>query len=393
VPDRCPKPARAPRAIALAAAIALACGSSGGDPADPAGPAVWEPVAEGLAEPVHAAAPPGDPRLFVVERGGRVRIVKDGAVLAEPFLELGDLVVATGGEQGLLSIAFHPRFAENGRCFVYYTGSAGDLFVAEYTVPPPTPDRADPGSGRVLLTIPHRSAANHNGGQLAFGPDGYLYAGIGDGGGAGDPEGDAQDAASLLGKLLRLDVDGAHPYAIPPTNPGLAAAEVWAYGLRNPWRFSFDRETGDLYVGDVGQNAWEEIDFQPAASTGGENYGWNLMEGDGHCYADPSCLAPGLGLVRPVAEYPTPEGCAVTGGFVYRGEAIPELRGVYLYGDFCTGAVRSLRMAGGVATEQATWTDALGGALPNLSSFGEDGAGELLAVQLGAGRVLRLVPR
>jgi glucose/arabinose dehydrogenase len=392
MPDRSPEPARSPRALALAAAVALACGSSGGDSAGgPAFPAVWELVAEGLAEPVHAAAPPGDPRLFVVERGGRVRIVKDGAVLAEPFLDLGDLVVSTGGEQGLLSIAFHPRFAENGRSFVYYTGSAGDLFVAEYAVP--TPDRADPASGRVLLSIPHRTATNHNGGQLAFGPDGYLYAGIGDGGGAGDPEGDAQDPASLLGKLLRLDVDGAPPYAIPPSNPGLAAAEVWAYGLRNPWRFSFDRETGDLYVGDVGQRGWEEVDFQPASSPGGENYGWNLMEGDGHCFADPSCLSPELGLVRPVAEYPTPQGCALTGGFVYRGEAVPELRGAYLYGDFCTGEVHSLRMVEGVATEQATWTAALGGALPGLSSFGEDGAGELLAVQLGAGRVLRLVPR
>jgi glucose/arabinose dehydrogenase len=348
----------------------------------------------GLAEPTHVAAPPGDPRLFVVEREGRVRLVRAGALLAEPFLDVTALVRADGGEQGLLSVAFHPRFAENGRFFVFYTGSGGDLLLAEYAASGTNPDRADSAGGRVLLTIPHRGAENHNGGQLAFGPDGHLYAGTGDGGGAGDPEGDAQDTSSLLGKLLRLDVDGAPPYAIPPTNPGFAAGEVWAYGLRNPWRFSFDRETGDLYVGDVGQNAWEEVDFQPASSAGGENYGWNLMEGDGHCHGGADCLAPGLELVRPVVEYPNPEeGCAVTGGFVYRGSSIPELRGTYLYGDFCTGEVRSFRIAGGVATAGSDLTAALGGPLPGLSSFGEDGAGELLAVQLGAGRVLRLAPR
>jgi glucose/arabinose dehydrogenase len=358
----------------------------------------WAPVVGGLAEPVHVAAPPGDARLFVVERAGRVRLVKDGALEAEPFLDLVDRVRSGGLEQGLLSIAFHPRHAEDGRLFVAYTGEGGDLTIAEYRVAAGSPDRADPASARVLLVVPHRGATNHNGGQLAFGPDGFLYAGTGDGGGAGDPEGDAQSTSSLLGKLLRLDVDRADeglPYGIPPTNPaGLARREIWAYGLRNPWRFSFDRATGDLYVGDVGQNAWEEVNVQPASSAGGENYGWNLMEGDGHCYGGADCLAPGLELVRPVVEHPNPaEGCSVTGGFVYRGAALPALTGTYLYGDFCSGAVRSFRLAGGVATARAELTGALGGALPGLASFGEDGAGELLAVQLGEGRVLRLEPR
>jgi len=386
------------RALAapFAAALALACGDRGPGTSLPAGElrALWEPVVTGLAQPTHAAAPPGDARLFVVEKAGRVRLWAGGALAAEPFLDIAALVRSDGAEQGLLSIAFHPGFAGNGRFFVYYTGSAGDLFIAEYAVSAATPDRAEAGSGRVLLTLPHRSAQNHNGGQLAFGPDGYLYAGIGDGGGAGDPAGHAQDTSSLLGKLLRLDVDAPPPYGIPPTNPGFTAREVWAYGLRNPWRFSFDRATGDLYLGDVGQNAWEEIDYQPASSAGGENYGWNLMEGDGHCYGGADCLAPGLGLVRPVIDYPNPaEGCSVTGGFVYRGQSIPGLQGTYLYGDFCSGAVLSFRIALGVAASRADLTAALGGPLEGLSSFGEDGAGELLAVQLGAGRVLRLVPR
>jgi glucose/arabinose dehydrogenase len=386
-------PARRVLAAAVIAALGLGCEDGGGGPPAADVPARWEPVAIGLAAPTHAASPAGDPRIFVVEREGRVRIVKDGALLPEPFLDVVPLVVS-GGEQGLLSVAFHPGFATNGRFFVYYTGSGGDLVIAEYAVPPATPDRADASSGRVLLSVPHRAATNHNGGQLAFGPDGYLYAGTGDGGGGGDPEGNAQDTSSLLGKLLRLDVDAGSPYAVPATNPGFAAPEIWAYGLRNPWRFSFDRATGDLYVGDVGQNAWEEIDFQPAASAGGENYGWNLMEGDGHCYGGADCLAPGLDLVRPVVEYPNPaQGCSVTGGFVYRGAAIPALQGAYLYGDFCSGGIRSFRIAGGVATERADLTASLGGPLEGLASFGEDGAGELLAVQLGAGRVLRLVPR
>lgn len=384
--------------VALALAAALACGD------DPAGTrlppaelaARWEPLATGLAEPVHAAAPPGDARLFVVERRGRVRVVKAGALLPQPFLDLGAEVGSAGQEEGLLSIAFHPQFTSNGRCFVYYTDVAGDLVLAEFVVPGATPDVADPASRRVLLAIPHPGQSNHNGGQLAFGLDGFLYVGVGDGGGRGDPDGSAQDTSVLLGKLLRLDVDGAPPYAIPPGNPGFAAPEVWAFGLRNPWRFSFDRATGDLYVGDVGQSDWEEIDFQPAGAAGGRNYGWNLMEGDGHCFGGADCSAPGLGLVRPIAEYPTADGCAVTGGFVYRGAAVPALAGTYLYADYCTGEVLSLRMSGGRATGQADLSAALGGALPLLSSFGEDGAGELLAVQLDSpsgGRVLKLVAR
>jgi len=387
---------RALAALPLAAALACGGGPEGTALGPVQVPGRWAPVATGLVQPVHASAPAGDPRLFVVERGGRVRIVRDGAVLAQPFLDISGLVRALGPEEGLLSIAFHPGFTATGRFFVYYTDLAGDLVIAEYAVAAGDPDVADPTSGRVVLPIAHPGNANHNGGQLAFGPDGFLYAGTGDGGGGGDPDGNAQDTGVLLGKLLRLDLDGAQPYAIPAGNPGFAAPEIWSYGLRNPWRFSFDRATGDLYVGDVGQSAWEEVDFQAASSAGGENYGWSLMEGDGHCFGGADCGAPGLGIVRPVAEYPTDAGCAVTGGSVYRGEAVPALVGTYVYGDFCSGEVLSLRMSGGVATAQADLTATLGGALPQLSSFGEDGAGELLAVQLDSawgGRVLRLVAR
>jgi glucose/arabinose dehydrogenase len=409
-----------PLGLALVLALAPACGDGGGaddpgtgdpgsgDPGsgDPGGPPPpsgevtgrWAPIATGLDEPVHAAAPPGEARLFVVERGGRVRLVKDGAVLEAPFLDITGLVRSTGTEEGLLSIAFHPAFPATGRFFVYYTDLLGDLAIAEYAVATGTPDRADPSSGRVILSIPHPGQSNHNGGQLAFGPDGLLYVGVGDGGGAGDPSGHGQDTGVLLGKLLRLDVDGdgAAPYAIPPGNPGLPAPEIWAYGLRNPWRFSFDRATGDLYVGDVGQSGWEEVNFQPAGAAGGLNYGWSLMEGDGHCFDGADCTAAGLEIVRPVAEYPTADGCAVTGGFVYRGAAVPALTGTYLYADFCTGEVLSLRMSGREATAEAQLTAALGGALPLLASFGEDGSGELLAIQMDSaagGRVLRLAPR
>jgi glucose/arabinose dehydrogenase len=396
MPRRPLAPALPLAALALAAQLGCGEGERGTTlpPAEIA--ARWMPLATGLDQPVHAAAPPGDARVLVVERPGRVRIVKDGALLAAPFLDLAERVGSAGQEQGLLSIAFHPAFATNGRFFVAYTDLAGALVIAELVVGAATPDRAEPSTARVLLTIPHPGATNHNGGQLAFGKDGFLYAGTGDGGGAGDRPGNAQDTGVLLGKLLRLDVDGARPYAIPPGNPGFAAPEVWSYGLRNPWRFSFDRTTGDLYMGDVGQSSWEEVNFQPVGATGGQNYGWNLVEGDGHCFGAADCAAPGLTLVRPVAEYPTANGCAVTGGFVYRGAALPSLTGTYLYGDFCTGEVLAFRMSGGRATGQGDVTAALGGALPLLSSFGEDGAGELLAVQLDSaagGRVLRLVAR
>jgi len=248
--------------------------------------AAWAPVIGGLQRPVdlkHA----GDGRLLVVEKQGVIRIVRDDVLLPEFFLDLRDRVGSGASEQGLLGLAFHPRFAENGRLFVNYTDTAGDTVVARYLA---SGDRADPASEVVLLRIP-QPFANHNGGAMAFGPDGYLYIGTGDGGSAGDPQGNGQSLNTLLGKILRLDVDGGEPYGVPEDNPfagsGEVYPEIWASGLRNPWRIAFDRPTGDVYIGDVGQNRWEEIDVAPAASAG-LNYGWNVMEGR-HCFRSRSC--------------------------------------------------------------------------------------------------------
>lgn len=357
-------------------------------------------VAAGLDAPVHVAAPPLDPRrLFVVEQPGRIRIVKDGQLLALPFLDI-EGEVSCCGERGLLSIAFHPDYETNRYFFVNYTDNGGATVIARYEADENDPDRAHPASELVLLTIP-QPFANHNGGQLAFAPDGTLYAGMGDGGFAGDPGDRAQDPGELLGKMLRLDVDLAGPPWAAATNPfndGGATDpldEIWALGFRNPWRFSFDRATGDLYVGDVGQNQWEEVSVEPAASTGGENYGWDVFEGDGHCFeGDPGCATP-ENYVMPVLEYPHAEGCSVTGGFVYRGCALPDLHGTYFYGDFCTAFIRTFEWAGGMATDPQDRTAELapGGGLSidNISSFGEDARGELHVVDLG-GEVFRIVP-
>ena len=326
------------------------------------------PVVSGLDAPVHVSAPRSEPgRLYVVEQAGVIRVVENGRLRAEPFLDIRSSVLS-GGEQGLLSVAFHPRFAENRRFYVNYTDRNGDTRVVEYRS---NGRRALPPSRRELLFV-RQPYANHNGGQLAFGPDGYLYVGMGDGGSGGDPENRAQDLASRLGKLLRLNVDRAG-----------AAWQVAGYGLRNPWRFSFDRATGDLYIGDVGQGDWEEIDFLPRVSLGLENYGWDVFEGR-HRFEEKQ-LNPRGKLVEPVAEYDHSEGCSVTGGFVYRGKDIPALRGRYLYGDYCSGTVWSLRIAGGKATgirREAIRVD-------ELSSFGEDARGELYLVALG-GTVYRL---
>ena len=326
------------------------------------------PVVSGLDAPVHVSAPRSEPgRLYVVEQAGVIRVVENGRLRAEPFLDIRSSVLS-GGEQGLLSVAFHPRFAENRRFYVNYTDRNGDTRVVEYRS---NGRRALPPSRRELLFV-RQPYANHNGGQLAFGPDGYLYVGMGDGGSGGDPENRAQDLASRLGKLLRLNVDRAG-----------AAWQVAGYGLRNPWRFSFDRATGDLYIGDVGQGDWEEIDFLPRVSPGLENYGWDVFEGR-HRFEEKE-LNPRGKLVEPVAEYDHSEGCSVTGGFVYRGKDIPALRGRYLYGDYCSGTVWSLRIAGGKATgirREAIRVD-------ELSSFGEDARGELYLVALG-GTVYRL---
>ena len=306
------------------------------------------------------------------------------------FLDVTPLI-ACCGERGLLSVAFHPRYAENGLFFVDYTNTGGHIVVARYRVSPANPDAADPASGVVLLTIPHPEP-NHNGGQLQFGPDGYLYVGTGDGGSADDPPCNAQRDDTLLGKILRLDVDqsAASPpyYGIPPSNPFVSRAgargEIWAKGLRNPWRFSFDRATGDLRIGDVGQTLREEVDFQPAASPGGEKYGWKLMEGSlcggggGASCPEPVPECAAAGLVRPVLEYSHVSGsCAVTGGYVYRGSRIPELSGRYLYGDFCSGRI---------------WADGEPAIpfAPGLTTFGEDLAGELYVATEG-GALYRIV--
>src|SRR5581483_6930387 len=299
---------RAPsRGASLLAAAALGCSAGAASPAAPGGLAL-EPVASGLSAPLYLTAPPGDTtRLFVVEQGGRVRIVAHGRLLAAPFLDLTARVSA-GGERGLLSLAFHPDFAANGYVCVDYTDTNGDTRVERYTVSG-DPDVADPASRKPILFVP-QPYPNHNGGLVLFGPDGKLYIGLGDGGSGGDPENRAQNPDSLLGKLLRLDVDAGDPYAIPPDNPfarGGGAPEVWALGLRNPWRFAFDRASGLLYIADVGQDAWEEVDVAPAARSGA-NYGWRLMEG-AHCYHPDPCSP--AGLVPPALEYSHAEGCAV----------------------------------------------------------------------------------
>jgi glucose/arabinose dehydrogenase len=346
-----------------------------------------------LSSPVYATSPPGDTlRLFVVEQGGLVRVLRRDSLLATPFLDLRGKIAA-GGERGLLSLAFHPQYAANGRFYVYFTDPNGDIRIVRYLVSAADSNVADPLSADTVLAVAHPGQSNHNGGQLQFGPDGKLYAGLGDGGSGGDPDGNGQDRHALLGKLLRLDVDGASGYTIPATNPfqsdTTAAPEIWALGVRNPWRFSFDRQTGDLYIGDVGQGAWEEVDVQPAASAGGVNYGWVVMEGR-HCYPPGTNTCNQTGLTLPVIEYDHPAGCSITGGYVYRGTRVPMLSGQYLYADYCTHFVRSFVYSGGQATQQRNWTPQLdpGG---NVSSFAQDQRGELYILTLG-GSLYRVVP-
>jgi glucose/arabinose dehydrogenase len=352
---------------------------------------------------VDLQAPRLDPhRLFVVEQEGRIRVIRSGTLLATPFLDIDPLVVCCG-ERGFLGLAFHPDYEENGLFFVNYTNNAGHTTIARYRVDAGNPDVADPTSAKILLVI-GQPFVNHNAGQLAFGPDGYLYLGMGDGGGGGDPLETAQDDTNLLGKMLRLDVDVDAPpwYAVPPSNPhyddGSGLLElIWAKGFRNPWRYSFDRDNGDLYVADVGQDAIEEIDFQPAASTGGENYGWDVFEGTA-CFEPapaPFCPVPPSGFRFPVHQYSHPAGCSVTGGYVYRGCALPSLRGTYFYSDFCTSFVRTFRVTAGAAGSHANRTsevESSGVTLDNVTSFGQDARGELYVVDLD-GDVLKIVPQ
>jgi glucose/arabinose dehydrogenase len=345
-----------------------------------------EPVANGLPNLV-SVAHAGDSRLFITLQGGLVMIHDGTRVLPEPFLDLRNLVLS-GGERGLLSIAFHPGYAQNGLFYVNYTDLRGDTVVARYSVSLFDPNRANPASAVPVLMI-QQPFANHNGGQLQFGPDGYLYIGMGDGGSGGDPGNRAQNLGDLLGKMLRLDVNSASPYAIPPSNPFVGQAgvrpEIWAFGLRNPWRFSFDRATGDLWIADVGQGIWEEVDFQPVTSIGGENYGWRRMEG-AHCFNPSSNCNPG-NLVLPVIEYNHSVGCSVTGGYVYRGTRNPRLVGQYIYGDFCSGRIFGATRS----TSGAVTTQQLLDVTFNVSTFGEDVAGEIYVGDYSNGILYRLV--
>lgn len=343
-----------------------------------------EPIIEGLTSPVYLTAPPGDPRLFIVEQPGRIRVYKNGALLPTPFLDITN-IVQYGGEEGLLSVAFDPAYATNGRFYVYYTDDNGDIAIARYTATPAA-DVANGGSRAEVLTIPHPGQSNHNGGLAMFGPDGMLYLGTGDGGGGGDPQNNGQSVNTLLGKLLRIDVTSL-PYASPSTNPFAGAAtgrdEIWAYGLRNPWRYAFDEEAGTLYIADVGQGSWEEVNTV-SASAPGVNYGWRIMEG-AHCYNAGTCNM--TGLTQPVHEYDHGPECSITGGYVYRGSAIPALRGHYFYSDYCAGWLKSLRVTGGAATDHRDWDV---GDMGNVLSFGVDAAGELYVLS-GNGRVYSVV--
>ncbi|HEX8254612.1 MAG TPA: PQQ-dependent sugar dehydrogenase [Thermoanaerobaculia bacterium] len=349
---------------------------------------VLAPVASGFSNAVsitHA----GDHRLFITEQIGTVRIFEPPSIVrATPFLDVRDLVLA-GGERGLLSIAFHPRYTENGFFFVNYTDRGGNTVIARYTRSSTDPNRADLQSERIILRIT-QPFANHNGGQLQFGPDGYLYIGMGDGGSGGDPGNRAQNRTDLLGKMLRIDVDRGDPYAIPSTNPFVATPgtrpEIWALGLRNPWRFSFDRASGDLWLADVGQGTWEEINFQAATSSGGENYGWRRMEGT-HCFNPTSNCSDGS-LIEPVIEYDHSEGgCSVTGGYVYRGVRNRRLSGMYIYGDFCSGQIWGATRGqdGRFVSRELLNAPFL------ISTFGEDAAGELYVADYRNGNLFRLV--
>lgn len=348
-------------------------------------------VASGLDAPIFLTAPPGDSRLFILERPGRIRVLQNGNLLATPFLDIRPLTT-TSGERGLLSLAFHPQYASNGYFFIYYTNLAGDIVIERRQVSAGNANVADPLSALTILTIPHPTFNTHYGGLLSFGPDGYLTAGTGDGGSAGDPPGNAQNTNVLLGKLLRLDVNAstvAQPYAIPPDNPFAGTpggrAEIWAYGLRNPWRYAFDVPAQLLYIADVGQANWEEVDVRPVGQAG-NNYGWNIMEGL-HCYNSASCNQ--AGLVLPAIEYghDTAGGCSITGGYVYRGTALPELAGQYLYSDYCSGWLKSFSYSNGTASAVTDWGITNVG---NILSFGQDAQNELYMLS-GTGKVYQIV--
>jgi len=342
-------------------------------------------IATGFGSPTDIQDPgDGSGRLFFVSQDGAIRIFRNGAIASQPFLNIKSKI-SIDSERGLLGLAFPPGYAQKQRFYVDYTDVNGNTVIAQYRVSS-NPDVADAGSETALLHIT-QPFANHNGGQVRFGPDGYLYIGMGDGGSGGDPLHNGQSLATLLGKILRIDVESSPgSVRIPPDNPFVNTAgarpEIWAYGLRNPWRFSFDSANGDLWIADVGQDLYEEVDYQPAASRGGENYGWNITEGM-HCYAASSCNM--AGLVMPIAEYTHADGCAVTGGFVYRGQRSPGLRGIYFYGDYCSGKIWGVQRQGNAWVNQFLVSSGL-----NITTFGQDSAGELYVTDARQGIVFRI---
>jgi len=377
----------AAQACALALVACVARSPTDGAPPPTTDTLQLIPVATTLSDPDYLTAPPGDVnRLFVVEQPGRIRVVQNGQLLPTPFLDIASKVSYVR-EQGLFSVAFHPSYASNGFFYVDYTDLSGDTRIERYRVSADS-NVADSASHKLILFV-KQPYANHNGGLVTFGPDGMFYIGMGDGGGAGDPQNRAQNRDSLLGKLLRIDVNTGDttPYKIPPDNPYAATrgrGEIWALGLRNPWRYAFDPPAGLLYTADVGENTWEEVDAE-AASSAGLNYGWRIMEG-AHCYDPNPCSA--AGLVVPKLEYSHAGGnCAIIGGSVYRGTLSPALVGQYFYADDCGGWVRSLTVARGVVTSRTNWTVTAN--LGNVHSFGEDARGELYVVS-GNGTVYRL---
>lgn len=347
--------------------------------------------ASGFSNPVDISHA-GDNRLFIVEQRGTIKIIEDNAnVLSTFFLDIRSRVEDGASEQGLLGLAFHPNYSTNGYFYVNYTGDGDSTHISRFNVSSTDPNVADPNSEYRILTI-YQPYRNHNGGELVFGPDGYLYVGTGDGGSGGDPHNISQNKDTLLGKMLRIDVDNGSPYAIPNSNPFKGVSgykeEIWALGLRNPWRYSFDKSTGDLWIGDVGQNAWEEINMQPANSTGGENYGWRCYEGPDP-YDTTGC--------QPASTYTDPVGhyvntgflgdCSITGGYVYRGPDFASMRGRYFYGDYCSNKIWSLRDSSGIWVEAYHGVFSIGG----LSTFGEDTDGELYMAGLQSGKIFRLV--
>ena len=380
---------------ALLAVVVSACSSAGaGDPGAETAPPdetrvtrpapseiAVESVLDGLSSPLYVTGRPGDDGLYVVQQNGVVRVFRDG-VEAEPFLDVTDLT-ASGGERGLLGLAFHPEHADNGLVYVNYTDQDGTTKVVEYRAPSGRP--ADTQGAREILSV-EQPFANHNGGHLAFGTDGMLYIGLGDGGSGGDPEDHGQRLDTLLGSMLRIDVDGRDPgreYAIPADNPFVsrdeAQPEIWALGLRNPWRYSFDAQTGYLWIADVGQNEIEEINRVLSTEGAGSNFGWNRFEGDAP-FDDQNRDVTGGPATPPVAQYDHSQGCSVTGGYVVRGDAVPGLDGRYVYGDFCSGRVWAMNADGETPGRPEEITETIGGPIGGLRSFGVDNAGTLYAV-------------